>query len=86
MDIPQRTMNAVGKRDESVKRWMTTSMNQLSCKKNESDFKITFNNGSMLLSAVSLDDIEEVERLIKEGADVNFANADGLTSLHQVYL
>ena len=46
--------------------------------------RVKFRDGIMFLAACSSGDIDEVERLIKSGADVNTANVDGITALHQV--
>ena len=46
---------------------------------------IKFGDDVVFLAAAHSGDIEEVERLVlKEGADVNSINKDGLTALHQV--
>lgn len=36
------------------------------------------------MAACASGDVEDVRRLLDEGADINTANVDGLTSLHQV--
>jgi len=45
---------------------------------------IKFGDGVVFLAAAHSGDTEEVEKLVREGAAVNFVNEDGLTALHQV--
>ncbi|TKR94009.1 hypothetical protein L596_008360 [Steinernema carpocapsae] len=45
--------------------------------------KLTFSPGVALLEATTRSDIAEVDRLLKEGANPNSHNEDGLTPLHQ---
>ncbi|NXI71471.1 MYPT1 phosphatase, partial [Anseranas semipalmata] len=40
-------------------------------------------DGAVFLAACSSGDTEEVLRLLERGADINYANVDGLTALHQ---
>eukprot|EP00730_Choanoeca_flexa_P004068 TRINITY_DN11587_c0_g3_i7.p2 TRINITY_DN11587_c0_g3~~TRINITY_DN11587_c0_g3_i7.p2 ORF type:complete len:137 (+),score=26.02 TRINITY_DN11587_c0_g3_i7:169-579(+) len=47
-------------------------------------FKIQFENKALFLSAAYEEDVETIERLAKEGVDVNVSNAEGLTALHTV--
>uniref|UniRef100_A0ACB8F3H7 Uncharacterized protein n=1 Tax=Sphaerodactylus townsendi TaxID=933632 RepID=A0ACB8F3H7_9SAUR len=50
------------------------------CKKT----KVKFDDGAVFLAACSSGDTEEVLRLLECGADINCANVDGLTVLHQL--
>lgn len=46
---------------------------------------IKFGESVVFMAAAHSGDLEEVERLVlKDGADVNSVNRDGLTALHQV--
>ncbi|GLV33823.1 Myosin binding subunit [Carabus blaptoides fortunei] len=45
--------------------------------------KIKFSSGCVFLAACAAGDKEEVLRLLQKGADINTANVDGLTALHQ---
>ncbi|NXI09212.1 MYPT1 phosphatase, partial [Irena cyanogastra] len=45
--------------------------------------KVKFDDGAVFLAACSSGDTEEVLRLLERGADINYANVDGLTALHQ---
>lgn len=48
---------------------------------------VKFGDSVVFLAAAHSGDTGEVERLVlKEGADVDFVNKDGLTALHQVSL
>ena len=43
-----------------------------------------FTDGCVFLAACAAGDKDEVLRLVKRGADIDTANVDGLTALHQV--
>lgn len=46
--------------------------------------RVRFEDGAVFLAACSSGDTDEVRRLLARGADVDTANVDGLTALHQV--
>lgn len=46
--------------------------------------KVRFAQGAVFMAACSAGDREEVASLLRQGADINHANIDGLTALHQV--
>lgn len=46
--------------------------------------KVRFAQGAVFMAACSAGDREEVADLLRQGADINHANVDGLTALHQV--
>lgn len=80
----QDTRNALWRRDEQLKRWKLSETYRESSERNIKDSKIKFNDGCVFLAACSSGDTDEVERLLDKGADINTANIDGLTALHQV--
>ncbi|XP_064333405.1 protein phosphatase 1 regulatory subunit 12B isoform X2 [Camelus dromedarius] len=45
--------------------------------------RVRFEDGAVFLAACSSGDTDEVRRLLTRGADVDTANVDGLTALHQ---
>ena len=45
---------------------------------------LQFTDGCVFLAACAAGDKDEVLRLVKRGADIDTANVDGLTALHQV--
>ncbi|KAM6960869.1 protein phosphatase 1 regulatory subunit 12A [Aplochiton taeniatus] len=45
--------------------------------------KVRFAQGAVFMAACSAGDREEVAVLLRQGADINHANIDGLTALHQ---
>uniref|UniRef100_A0A4X1SEC5 Protein phosphatase 1 regulatory subunit n=1 Tax=Sus scrofa TaxID=9823 RepID=A0A4X1SEC5_PIG len=45
--------------------------------------RVRFEDGAVFLAACSSGDTDEVRRLLARGADVDTANVDGLTALHQ---
>ncbi|XP_031420505.1 protein phosphatase 1 regulatory subunit 12A isoform X2 [Clupea harengus] len=45
--------------------------------------RVRFNQGAVFMAACSAGDREEVAALLRQGADINHANIDGLTALHQ---
>lgn len=45
--------------------------------------RVRFAQGAVFMAACSAGDKEEVSELLRQGADINHANVDGLTALHQ---
>ncbi|XP_073677305.1 protein phosphatase 1 regulatory subunit 12A [Garra rufa] len=45
--------------------------------------RVRFAQGAVFMAACSAGDREEVAELLRQGADINHANIDGLTALHQ---
>lgn len=77
-----RSTSALFKRAEQLKRWEDSDTNkQPPTPKSAS--RVQFSTGIVFLAACTSGDKDEVERLIKMGADINTANVDGLTALHQ---
>ncbi|KAJ8007007.1 hypothetical protein DPEC_G00113100 [Dallia pectoralis] len=75
--------DAKQKRNEQLKRWLgsETDLETPILKKKKT--KVKFDDGAVFLAACSSGDTEEVLRMIDRGADINYANVDGLTALHQ---
>lgn len=76
--------DAKQKRNEQLKRWLgsETDLEPPILKKKKT--KVKFDDGAVFLAACSSGDTEEVLRMLDRGADINYANVDGLTALHQV--
>lgn len=76
--------DAKQKRNEQLKRWIgsETDLEPPILKKKKT--KVKFDDGAVFLAACSSGDTEEVLRMLAHGADINYANVDGLTALHQV--
>ncbi len=79
-----RASNALLKRQEAIKRWMLSDTNRQSLHRPSTKVRITFEKETVFLSAVSSGDVDETKKLIDGGVDINCANVDGLTALHQV--
>ncbi|XP_062853213.1 protein phosphatase 1 regulatory subunit 12A isoform X4 [Trichomycterus rosablanca] len=75
--------DAKQKRNEQLKRWLgsETDLEPPLLKKKKT--RVKFDEGAVFLAACSSGDTEEVLRLLERGADINYANVDGLTALHQ---
>ncbi|KAJ8381431.1 hypothetical protein SKAU_G00022090 [Synaphobranchus kaupii] len=75
--------DAKQKRNEQLKRWLgsETDLEPPLLKKKKT--KVKFDDGAVFLAACSSGDTEEVLRMLDRGADINYANVDGLTALHQ---
>ncbi|XP_016331240.1 protein phosphatase 1 regulatory subunit 12A-like [Sinocyclocheilus anshuiensis] len=75
--------DAKQKRNEQLKRWIgsETDLEPPVLKKKKT--KVKFDDGAVFLAACSSGDTEEVLRMLDRGADINYANVDGLTALHQ---
>lgn len=78
--------DAKQKRNEQLKRWIgsETDLEPNVVKRKKS--KVKFDDGAVFLAACSSGDSDEVLKLLDRGADINYANVDGLTALHQVRL
>ncbi|XP_016428330.1 protein phosphatase 1 regulatory subunit 12A-like [Sinocyclocheilus rhinocerous] len=75
--------DAKQKRNEQLKRWIgsETDLEPPVLKKKKT--KVKFDDGAVFLAACSSGDTEEVLRMLDRCADINYANVDGLTALHQ---
>uniref|UniRef100_A0A8B9HTM6 Protein phosphatase 1 regulatory subunit n=2 Tax=Astyanax mexicanus TaxID=7994 RepID=A0A8B9HTM6_ASTMX len=81
--VVMKMADAKQKRNEQLKRWLgsETDLEPPVLKKKKT--KVKFDDGAVFLAACSSGDTEEVLRLLDRGADINYANVDGLTALHQ---
>ena len=77
--------SALFRRHEQLKRWHESDTNKCSDVPVGKPKRVKFQDGCVFLAACSSGDREEVKRLLDRGADINTANIDGLTALHQVY-
>ncbi|XP_022833069.1 protein phosphatase 1 regulatory subunit 12B isoform X7 [Spodoptera litura] len=77
-----RSSSALFKRAEQLKRWEESDTNKQSPTPRRAS-RIQFSSGIVFLAACTAGDKDEVQRLLKRGADINTANVDGLTALHQ---
>lgn len=76
--------DAKQKRNEQLKRWIGSETDQEPPVLKKKKTKVKFDDGAVFLAACSAGDTEEVIRMLDRGADINYANVDGLTALHQV--
>ncbi|KAG8198537.1 hypothetical protein JTE90_026440 [Oedothorax gibbosus] len=84
MPIETRSNSALFRRAEQLKRWEQSETNNIpACAPTDKKNKIQFSDGCVFLAACAASDTEEVERLLALGTDINTANVDGLTALHQ---
>lgn len=83
--MDNRNTSALFKRAEQLKRWEESETNKHSgTPKSPSMRRIKFSSGCIFLAACVAGDKDEVSRLLETGADIDTANVDGLTALHQV--
>ncbi|XP_010773776.1 protein phosphatase 1 regulatory subunit 12A isoform X5 [Notothenia coriiceps] len=75
--------DAKQKRNEQLKRWLGSETDQEPPVLKKKKTKVKFDDGAVFLAACSSGDTEEVLRMLDRGADINYANVDGLTALHQ---
>ncbi|XP_034232868.1 protein phosphatase 1 regulatory subunit 12A isoform X10 [Thrips palmi] len=83
MSIETRSSSALFKRAEQLKRWEESETNREDTVLKTKTRKIKFSAGCVFLAACASGDKEEVVRLVEKGADIDTANVDGLTALHQ---
>ncbi|XP_046553937.1 protein phosphatase 1 regulatory subunit 12A-like isoform X10 [Haliotis rubra] len=79
----EKQVNAMFRRHEQLKRWEDSETNREPGSPKLKPRKVQFQDGCIFLAACSSGDREEVTRLLERGADINTANVDGLTALHQ---
>lgn len=77
---------ALWKRAEQLKRYADSETNRESIMpKNPGERKVRFSAGCIFLAACAAADKDEVLHMLNSGgADIDTANVDGLTALHQV--
>ncbi|XP_017028176.1 protein phosphatase 1 regulatory subunit 12B isoform X15 [Drosophila kikkawai] len=82
--LDARSNSAVMKRAEQLKRWEESDTNRAApTPRHEHGRRIKFSSGCVFLAACLSGDKDEVIQLLDQGADINTANVDGLTALHQ---
>lgn len=86
MSLETRSSSALLKRAEQLKRWEESDTNREPVSPKRKIRRIKFSSGCVFLAACAAGDKDEVIKLLENGADINTANVDGLTALHQVNL
>lgn len=84
----KRAESARARRAEQLRRWRRSQTEQEPAERQprtrRGGPRVRFEDGAVFLAACSSGDTDEVRRLLARGADVDTANVDGLTALHQV--
>ncbi|XP_072165078.1 protein phosphatase 1 regulatory subunit 12A-like isoform X1 [Diadema setosum] len=78
--------SALMRRHEQLQRWKDSEFDREPNVRNANRAKVKFAKGCVFLAACASEDFDEVESLLKKGADINYANIDGLTALHQAVI
>ncbi|XP_029991589.1 protein phosphatase 1 regulatory subunit 12A isoform X2 [Sphaeramia orbicularis] len=85
-----RSEAAKQRRQDQLQRWLGSETDrtrsearELSSGSGTRRAKVRFAQGAVFMAACSAGDREEVAVLLRQGADINHANIDGLTALHQ---
>ncbi|XP_065350467.1 protein phosphatase 1 regulatory subunit 12B-like isoform X3 [Cloeon dipterum] len=82
--LETRNNSALFKRAEQLKQWEESGTNAESTSPKRPDRRrVRFSAGCVFLAACAAADLDEVDRLLGAGADIDTANVDGLTALHQ---
>ena len=84
MSLETRSNSALMKRAEQLKRWQDSETFREPGEPKRKSRKVGFSDGCVFLAACAAGDRSEVEILLGRGADIDTANVDGLTALHQV--
>jgi len=85
MDEITESKNALWRREDQLRCWNTSETNSASSEPRDRQLSaVKFHDGCVFLAACSSGDTKEVAWLLGRGADINTANVDGLTALHQV--
>lgn len=82
--VPRLSSAAVVKRNEQLKRWSASDTNKEPASRKRRKTRVNFQDNCVFLAACQAGDIDEVDAMLKNGADINTTNVDGLTALHQV--
>ena len=85
MSLETRSNSALMKRAEQLKRWQDSETFREPSEPKRKSRRIGFSDGCVFLAACAAGDREEVKVLLGRGADIDTANVDGLTALHQVH-
>ncbi|XP_068459061.1 protein phosphatase 1 regulatory subunit 12A isoform X2 [Clinocottus analis] len=85
-----RSEAAKQRRQDQLQRWLGSETDQTGSETRDTlsgsgtrRAKVRFAQGAVFMAACSAGDREEVAALLRQGADINHANIDGLTALHQ---
>ncbi|XP_071353383.1 protein phosphatase 1 regulatory subunit 12A isoform X6 [Trachinotus anak] len=85
-----RSEAAKQRRQDQLQRWLGSETDRTGPEARETSggsvtrrTKVRFAQGAVFMAACSAGDREEVAALLRQGADINHANIDGLTALHQ---
>ncbi|CAG0890095.1 unnamed protein product [Darwinula stevensoni] len=81
--VEPRSNSALFKRAEQLRRWNESDTNKEPLMPKALDRRVSFSQGCVFLAACAAGDKPEVKRLLDKGADIDTANVDGLTALHQ---
>lgn len=86
-----RSEAAKQRRQDQLQRWLGSETDRTGSEGRDTlgvsgtrRAKVRFAQGAVFMAACSAGDREEVAALLRQGADINHANIDGLTALHQV--
>ena len=82
--VGSRPKTALMKRHEQLQRWKGSELDRERSHVDPKRIKVKFNQGCVFLAACASGDTDEVKKMLGKGADINYANVDGLTALHQV--
>jgi len=83
MSLETRSNSALMKRAEQLRRWQDSETFREPSDLKRKRRRIGFSDGCVFLAACAAADREEVKNLISRGTDIDTANVDGLTALHQ---
>uniref|UniRef100_A0A3Q2Q982 Protein phosphatase 1 regulatory subunit 12B n=1 Tax=Fundulus heteroclitus TaxID=8078 RepID=A0A3Q2Q982_FUNHE len=85
-----RSEAAKQRRQDQLQRWLGSETDRTGSEARKTTggagtrrAKVQFAQGAVFMAACSAGDREEVSALLRQGADINHANVDGLTALHQ---
>ncbi|XP_027887743.1 protein phosphatase 1 regulatory subunit 12B isoform X6 [Xiphophorus couchianus] len=85
-----RSEAAKQRRQDQLQRWLGSETDRTGSETRKTTggsgtrrAKVQFAQGAVFMAACSAGDREEVATLLRQGADINHANVDGLTALHQ---
>ena len=84
MSINTEVKNSLWIRETQKKDWLDSETNKEPNYLRNTESKVKFHKNCVFLAACSAGDTDEIERQLNNGSEIDTANIDGLTALHQV--
>ncbi|XP_071941670.1 protein phosphatase 1 regulatory subunit 12A-like isoform X1 [Antedon mediterranea] len=78
--------SALVRRHEQLQRWKGSELDKEPAINPKKTTKVKFDKGCVFLASCASGDQKEVKAMLDSGTDINYANIDGLTAIHQAVI